>query len=224
MTERLEHLFQQTGGDDAPQCVNLGVPGYNIEQARLCVIENHERLAADAVILCCTSNDLEPQSVAPANPGRLYRRTFLNSWLLERSKPLANSLLPRSLRLASRRFEAAGDSETSWRFDSFKLQQGRLAFMQLHKFCQQQNLPLLVVALPSLLEQNTHIDLVGEWCNEAQIPFLELRAALKDHPLGELKVSEFDSHPNRRCHQLFAKALVGPVGRLFSHLDVELQE
>lgn len=214
VTEQLEQQLKRQSQAAFPHCLNLGVPGYNIEQASLTLVENLDRVEPTAVVLCCTANDLEPQTVAPHLPRRLYRHALFRSWFLERSKPALNSMLPASLHFESNLHIAANDTETSWTEAAHKIHAGRRSLLSIRDLCKEHELPLLVVSMPSLLGEKSHTTVLKNWCSDFDIPFLDLLPAIAGHDLNSLKVSELDSHPNALCHALFAKSLEAPIADL----------
>lgn len=217
LTEQLEARFLAAAPEATTiQCVNLGVPGYNIEQEFLVLSANQDRVRADAVVLCCTANDLEPQIVVPYRPERIYRHAWLNSWFIERSKPLVNSLLPLDRQLPLNRYIGAIDVDASWTANRVKLADGRAAVAGIADHCRKHGIPLMLVSFPTGRERGAHAKVLGGWAKELGIPFVDLRVAVLQQRSGSLEVSVRDRHPNARAHGLFAAALESPLRGLLA--------
>jgi hypothetical protein len=87
-------------------------------------------------------------------------------------------------------------------------------FEEFAGFCNAQGIELKVVIFPFLqnLEGESPFDparhLVREFCEQREIPVLDLHRTLSEHAGENLTVSLFDAHPNSRAHQLAAEALL----------------
>ncbi|MBI1313964.1 hypothetical protein GC176_21935 [bacterium] len=49
---------------------------------------------------------------------------------------------------------------------------------------------------------------LAEFCNDAEVKYLDLEPVLTSHRDEDLMVNRFDNHPNERCHALVADAIV----------------
>ncbi len=81
-------------------------------------------------------------------------------------------------------------------------------------FCKSRKIKLEVVIFPFLqnLDQASPFDqarkVVRTFCEEQNIPVLDLHSILSEHADENLTVSLFDAHPNARAHELAAQAIL----------------
>ena len=87
-------------------------------------------------------------------------------------------------------------------------------FEKFAEFCKSQRIELKVVIFPFLqnLDQESPFDharaLVQGFCQERDIPVVDLHGILSRHAKEKLTVSLFDTHPNPRAHQLAAEEIL----------------
>ena len=87
----------------------------------------------------------------------------------------------------------------------------------LHRRCREHDADLRIVLFPFLTDLGETTPFaaaqarIAEWCDEHEVPLLDLRPVLRPHAAERLTVNAFDAHPNERAHALAAEAIVGTL-------------
>jgi lysophospholipase L1-like esterase len=161
------------------------------------------------------------------------RQTYVNDWILERSREGGPAVgAPRfglqSLGWACGRIEAwrVGRATTRWYQEMYGPANAegwkatRRTMRDMDRQARSRGAAFAVALWPLLVDLEggypfaEATETIRSFCAEKSIPFVDLRAALRDHPTAALWVAAGDRHPNADAHRLVAEALVPVVLRL----------
>lgn len=212
--DRFTDLVEQqlnAAGRNPVEVANLASPGWDAS-----LVEGLLRALLDrdyevqTVVYVFMLNDIEPydprtqqviQSLQQAEPKFfLIGRTYFPNWLYFRYRQAAGS--------SSDYFPHLAESYNgpAWGGLSRKLE-------EIANDCKRKQVDFRMVVFPFLHNlgpdypfHQAHQKL-KQWCEEQQIPVLDLEPVLTPHLSEGLTVNRFDAHPNERAHALAAKAI-----------------
>lgn len=183
-------------------------------------------LEPNIVVYAMVLNDAE------RSPAFHARESFLNEWIVERSRllrripPHAGPFEPRLPAFVDERIEAWRVGQATIRFqrelygapNAAGWQRTQAHILDMQRAAHARGARFLLMLWPRLEGMGAGYPFDGahatiaEFCRQAAVPFFDLRAALAGHSDAELIVHPLDRHPNELAHRLAAEALL-PVVR-----------
>jgi len=218
-----EHLFlthleslleKQTDGRQF-ETINTGQPGYNTVMEKGLLEARGFDYSPDLVLLSFVPNDVEP-NIYSNRPKVEFLEAFTTSyadqdwlskhselWMLARRKVLRYS---------------AGQSYLQNSIDSYlnepeKWNRCRDALTGIRDLCNQNDCKLAVAIFPFFVNLNGEYpfqpihDHVRSFCQESEIPVVDLRESFRDFEGPELWVHPTDQHPNEQAHRIAAESI-----------------
>ncbi len=209
-SDRVESLLEQVQPGKF-QVANLGEPGLETSQIEALVRATLEQgNQVDVAIYVFMLNDIEGydprtqeviKSLQHAEPQFfLISQTYFPNWLYFRWRQASGR--------GGEYFPHLRDSYSGepWQGLKHKLD-------ELHRDCQTHKVDFRMVIFPFLHNlgpeypfHDAHRKL-KQYCDDAQIPVLDLEPILTPHGAEGLTVNRFDAHPNERAHAIVAEAL-----------------
>lgn len=98
-------------------------------------------------------------------------------------------------------------------YDGEPWERMQLKLEMMHEMCKEKDIDFRIVVFPFLHKLGPDYDFhhahsrIVNFCNDANIPVLDLEPVLSPYADETLTVSPFDAHPNERAHALAAKAI-----------------
>lgn len=206
---RLESLLQERLGDDVIECVNLGVPEYNLHQIAILAAEALPALRPDVVVVNVAIDDAEPERMGATRPKRRFSRT--RSWFLAELASNLNAAAGRKI-MEPDVVETSPQLERSFEDGNPKAALAREALGSIVRLAGERGARTLVVMHPDhdhpgsghYRYESIH-KTVKSWAKDAEAPFVDLR--------GQGAAALGKARPRNRAelHRAIAERLVGPL-------------
>lgn len=207
-------LKDQTDGR-VVETINTGQPGYNTVMEKELLERRGLDYRPDVVLLSFVPNDVE-RDIHTDRPKVEFFEEFTTSyadqdwfseysevWMLVRRKVLRYSAGKSYLR----------ESIDSYLSEPEKWNRCRDALTEIRDLCRQNDCKLGVAIFPFFVNLNGDYpfqpihDHVRKFCEEAEIPVVDLRESFREFEGPELWVHPTDQHPNEQAHRIAAEAI-----------------
>lgn len=219
---QLGKLLQSDLGDRQVETINTGLQALNTAQERDILEKHGLQYDPDLVILHFVLNDVERRKdlfqTGPKvefteeyvkiyqSPGSLSKFSYFGGWAKQQWQRywLGESYIRECVQ--------------SFTDDSTKWQQCRTALDDIHRICQEHDIPLLVVIFPFFHNLDGEYpfapihEVVRTHCESQQIPVLDLREKYREFHGPELWVHPTDQHPNETAHKIAAETIAETLG------------
>jgi hypothetical protein len=195
------------------ETINTGQPGYNTVMEAKLLRNCGWQYDPDLVILHFVPNDVEPDIYTDKPKVEFFTEYSISStgsdWFSRHSEVYALGRRAILGQIQGRRYIA--ESVGSFESDPEKWRQCRDGLADIAEQCRAHEVPLVVVAFPFLYRLGSDDpfqsiqDRLAETCRELQVPYLNLRDALRAFSGPELWVHPTDQHPNEIAQGIFAE-------------------
>ncbi len=214
----LESLLRKRLGADGIECVNLGVPEYNLHQMAVLAAEALPVLQPDLVVVNVSTDDAEPERMGAVCPGRRFSRT--RSWFLAELASNLNAAVGRKL-MEPETIETSPQLEKGFEDGSPKAAVARTALSAIVRLAEERGAGTLIVMHPDQDQpgsgrhrfESIH-EAVASWSKDAEASFVDLR---KPGAVAMEKARlQREESPRSRAelHRAIAEQLAGPLMEL----------
>lgn len=211
----LESLLEEQSDGRQVETINTGQPGYNTVMEKELLERRGLDYRPDVVLLSFVPNDVEAD-IYTDRPKVEFFKEFTTSyadqdwlsehselWMLARRKVLRYS---------------AGRSYLQNSIDSYLNEPGkwnrcRDALTEIRDLCRKIDCELVVAIFPFFVNLNGEYpfqpihDHVRNFCEQAEIPVVDLRESFREFEGPELWVHPTDQHPNDQAHKIAAESI-----------------
>ena len=211
VSERLEVLLNENGGEKRFEVINAGVGNTNTEMQVARFLADEVKFSPDIVVLNYFINDAEPIPRPTKNILMKYSAAYVFF----------------SLRMASiGRIFFGGKQWHQYYLDLYKeksegWQRAQAFFKKLSKYCRSKDIRLVLVSYPELHQFRPYsfaavTQKLKNMADRLEVPFFNLFPTLQGQKEENLWVSRQDQHPNSLACSLIARAIEDALGQHFS--------